>query len=146
MSDLALGIAEFRSSKDWTVMEEAANQAGVDVLDVSLEEHAGVLLPEPSSEEAIFFELCPTYLVDGIDYAPGAEIGLPLAWRARFSRVVEFIETVLDSGEVERLWIAISDGFDHERTVHLKVGAAREQLFQDMEEYAPPNILYCIEA
>lgn len=151
MADLVYGFVEFCRSKDWLMLRREANRVGINILEPSQEEVSNWLLPTPSSPLSVFFELADpgsveaVSLVDGMNYAPEADIRLPLSWRERFSLLVDWIESVFATGEAQRMWIALSDGFEHERTTRLKLEEARAQLFQDMEEYAPPNILYCIE-
>jgi hypothetical protein len=86
-----------------------------------------------------------SYLVDMIDYAPDAKIGLPSLRLDRLGLLIDWITAILNSSEIRRVIIVISDENEVEAVVKLSLFDIRRRIITDCEDYAPPNKAYLVE-
>jgi hypothetical protein len=85
------------------------------------------------------------YLLDNRDFAPEAEIDLPVRARERIEMLVSFLETVCAEATVDGMAIALTDC--DEIGVVKRVGSAelREAIIADWTYYSPSNVLYVVD-
>lgn len=84
-----------------------------------------------------------TYLIDALDYAPEAEIGLPTNWRDRLRLLVNFLIDLASLGNVSRLVVALTDSSQIERISNVDMSDIDRVIFGDVENaQGAPNTLY----
>jgi hypothetical protein len=108
------------------------------------------LLPEQSEKLYCFIigdnpeSRNATYLVDGYDYAPIADIALPLKSGDRIGLLAELLHCLMTLTCDGRLYVAITDCDQIERTKNVRSRDIKEVLLNDIGTEGPPDILYCI--
>lgn len=77
------------------------------------------------------------------DYAPEADIDLPILASERQKMIVDLIESIYDLDSVFRVGVALTDSGDIDEVKYISIDSFQEILKQDFEEDdAPPNVLY----
>lgn len=83
-----------------------------------------------------------TYLIDYIDYAPGADIGFPVEGRARLNLFINFLFTMIEEVKAKRFVVAITDSSQIEEVKTVNIAQLRSVITNDFAECDPPNCLY----
>lgn len=86
-----------------------------------------------------------SYLIDFENYAPDSNIGLPVDGRERVQLLTSLLGEVAAFAGVKALNVAITDCEEIESVITLEASSLASRLIADMEEYAPPNILYVLQ-
>jgi len=84
------------------------------------------------------------YLVDYVDYAPEAAIGLPTEKDARLRVFTNAIRDLLASKGVTRLLVAVTDCNQIEDSIEIHIDEFFDVLQRNLIENQPPNRLYII--
>ncbi|HBL47833.1 hypothetical protein [Gimesia sp.] len=157
MSNTIPGFAEFAPQLDVPHQElvsqlENSSGLGVSLLDPSELYH----FPDshlPSASALVFLVSdCPgiknaTNLIDGLDYAPEADIGMPLRSRDRIELILLLIESLFTDHHVSRLCIAFSDMDQIEAVIKTRQADLRKTILEDCESnIMPPCSIYDITA
>ena len=86
-----------------------------------------------------------TYLVDYLDYADGAHIGMPLKGKERVRLLVRFVDLLFSEWRACSVSLAVTDSSQIEETKAVTPDDLFRTLVTDLEECAPPDVLYQIE-
>lgn len=157
MSNTIPGFAEFAQQPDISQQElvsrlENSSGLGVSLMDPSeLYNFPDSHLP---SESALVFLISDyprsknaTYLIDGLDFAPEADIDLPLRSRERLELILLLIESLFENYDVSRLCIAFSDMGQIEAVIKTRQADLRKTILEDCESnIMPPCSIYDIMA
>lgn len=84
-------------------------------------------------------------LVDGLDYAPEANIGLPTQADERLEILLIFLEGVCRVQGVKRLAVTINQCNQIDAVTLATPTALRETIVRDMSEDAPCDLLYIVD-
>jgi hypothetical protein len=82
------------------------------------------------------------YLLNGLDFAPDADIGLPTQAVQRLKLLTCLLNHLLAIPGVRRLAIALTDFDEIERVTVLSAGELERTIVEDCASYSPPNVLY----
>ena len=82
------------------------------------------------------------YLLDGRDYAPGSQIGLPTQAADRRGLLNSLLAAILVMPDVIRLAIALTDCNEIEGVVVVKPSELAPRVTADCAKCSPPNGLY----
>lgn len=85
------------------------------------------------------------YLLDFLDYAPEAEIGLPRAGVDRVRQLVAFLERLFVLAELDHLQVALLDSGSLEATRTVRLADLEACLLEDFARCAPPCCLYSLQ-
>ena len=139
-------------SEFWSELKANANALGIGVHEADVEEFVEFHTAPDEGIEAVDVVLFSIddrpscrgseYLLDFIDYASDAEIGLPTAGQARLDLLIRFVKGVASSSMVISLEIALTDSGDIEATRIVTAQSFRDIVQRDFLMDAPPNILY----
>jgi hypothetical protein len=103
-------------------------------------------------EEAVCFVLgdrpgkqTADYLTDYVDYAPEANIGLPLKGRDRLQVLLAWMRQTASIEGAGLLAIAITECSEIEKEREVSLAEMDLVIEQDFQDYAPPNTLYLFQ-
>jgi hypothetical protein len=82
------------------------------------------------------------YLLDDVDFAPDADIGLPTQAVQRLKLLTCLLNHLLAIPGVRRLAIALTDFDEIERVTVVSAGELERTIAEDCSNYSPPNVLY----
>lgn len=85
------------------------------------------------------------YLVDGDNYAPEAEIGLPTQACERLDILLTFLEGICRVEGVKRLAVTVTQCNQIDAATQTTPAWLRKIIVHDMAEFAPSDILYIID-
>ncbi|UWQ08589.1 hypothetical protein K3X41_03090 [Aliiroseovarius crassostreae] len=86
-----------------------------------------------------------SYLIDALDYAPEADIGLPRLAIDRVSKLVALLKDIAKEDFVSRLVVAICDSSNIEDVMFLKADQLEDVIGDDLKYNSPPDRVYFVE-
>lgn len=131
ITPLPIGLQEISAGELYNFPEEHLPRDTYAVIPFNISDHK-----EVGSAE---------YLVDGDDYAPEAEIGLPTQASERLDILLTFLEDVCRVKGVKRLVVTINQCNQIDAATHTTPEWLRKIIVHDMAEFAPSDILYIVD-
>ncbi len=86
------------------------------------------------------------YLLDNLDYADEAEIGMPLQSKDRLALIDSLVRSIFDNWPVTRFALALTYHCYIEETKEVLRQDILATLIQDFSAFAPPNCIYVVTA
>lgn len=83
-----------------------------------------------------------TYLIDYVDYALEADIGLPHKGSERLKLLVKSLIIMIEEVCPERFIIALTDSSQIEEVKIVKLSKLLSTIISDCKEYTPPDCIY----
>jgi hypothetical protein len=105
----------------------------------------------PSNDRRTFFFVIgddnqyynASFLIDYIDYAPEADIGLPVISKDRLNILLDVMSEIINNTNASKMVIALTDSCEIETIKKIKFSEMREVIHADFAAYqAPPDTLY----
>ncbi len=136
-----------------TYLQEIARKYGLGLLKKTINDMhnfpESVLPVEPA--QCLFVSITDSpetnvaeYLIDFIDYAEEADIGLPLNGSERLSLLVNLLTEIMSTRMFPRLVLAMTQCNEIESVEKLRITELAQQLDWDFRNYAPPNKIYVV--
>lgn len=86
-----------------------------------------------------------SYFLDPLDYAPEADIGLPIKADERLALLISILIDIVLESETKRMLLSLCDSSQIEHIKSIKFSELSAVIYRDVKEsYGPPNILYQI--
>lgn len=83
-----------------------------------------------------------TYLTDNLDYAPGADIGLPLNGRERLGLLINLFLFLIHESSPSRFVVAITDSSQIEEIKRPNLRDFGRVIYDDFEKNGTPDCIY----
>ncbi|MDH5180068.1 MAG: hypothetical protein OEZ39_11365 [Gammaproteobacteria bacterium] len=83
-----------------------------------------------------------TYLIDYLDYAPEADIGLPVNGKERLMILLDFLKIMFVHSKCDRFVVAITDSSQIEESKVVSLDKMNAEIMSDFEQCAPPDCVY----
>lgn len=88
-----------------------------------------------------------TYLIDYLDYAPEADIGLPNGAKERLNILIDVLTDMFVTIHAQRMVVALTECNQIDRVKRINLSEMRNVIHADFKEYqGPPDTLYEIIA
>lgn len=85
-----------------------------------------------------------TYLIDGYDYDPSAQIELPRNSGERIELLARLLNDLIEQSCDRRMLVAVTDCDKIDEVKRIALRNLRDELIKDIGIDGPPNILYCV--
>lgn len=151
MSNAIYGFVEFikpQQIKHQELVSKLENEFGLGVSIIRSEELYNFPETYMPGKDAFIFSLSDrpgshnaTYLVDGLDYAPEADFGLPNQSVDRLNILLDFIDSLFGKYGASRVCLAINECAQIDGIVKINRDDLRKKLMSEFEIFAPPDTL-----
>lgn len=87
-----------------------------------------------------------TYLIDCNDFAPHADIGLPLESKARLKLLTHLLVFMFEESKAARFMVAITDSSQIAEVKIVDIKQLEALIVADFQAFSPPDCLYSVIA
>lgn len=152
MSNEVYGYCNYTKEVDLSnIAKMIESHTGIGVVPIPINQLFNFPLHMLPQNEVYIFSFClgdfpgkvnATYLIDYLNYAPEAKIGLPLNGAERLALLASCIRTIINLLGANNFKIALTDSSQIEEIKSVSVSDFLPLIITDSNECAPPNCLY----